>query len=243
MVATIAVSLITPGSVFAGLQPCGSWQQIAPPQFQGADLMMYDVVAFAPDNASGFGLTFAPNGIDPASIILTHWDGVSWQVVDQVDLLNAPIPGIVRGVAAMGGSGPDNLWFAGTFDPAGFVFARPFLAHWDGASWSFEYPSSDGGSPIDIGYVSDNEIYLFGDNATPWVWDGSNLSLFSPFPPVSVGAPTASDAELTAPGAFWIAGHQSADVPPPSGLSLWHWDGGQWSEYLDSDVNFLTGDT
>ena len=222
-------------------QPCGSWVQVAPPTFQGEDLVMIDVVSFGPDNASGFGLTFGPNGIDPTSIILTHWNGVSWQVVNQVDL-DGVLPGIPRGVVAMDGSSENNLWFVGTFDPPGFVFARPFLAHWDGSSWSFEYPDSDGGYMTDIGYVSDSEIYLFGDTVTPWVWDGSGLSFFTPPAPVSIGSETVADAAVLGSDSFWIAGYQAADVSTPNGLSLWNWNGNQWSEILPGDVNFLTGD-
>ena len=234
-----ALTLVLPP---AGAQPCGQWQPVEPPVAHGASLRLVDVVPFAPDNASGFGVTFQPNGSDPASIILTHWDGASWQVVTEVDLLSGVLPGVPRGVAAIDGSGPDNLWLAGTFDPPGFVFARPFLAHWDGSAWTFHYPDSDGGSPVEIAYVSDNLIYLFGGNAGPWVWDGSNLSLFPAFPPVSIGVPVAYDAVLVGSGEFWIGGHQQTDPAFRQSLALWHWDGSQWEEYIDTDVSFLSGE-
>jgi hypothetical protein len=94
-----------------------TWSAVASP----AGVALMGIAAFAPDDVWAVGAT----ATDPIAL---HWDGMAWTDADPP----APTPGETS-LAAVSGSGTDDAWAVGTWDP---IANQTFIEHWDGDAWS-----------------------------------------------------------------------------------------------------------
>jgi hypothetical protein len=163
-----------------------------------------------------------------------HWNGVQWSIID------TPNPGInenylldVEAVAA------NDVWAVGYFRNGPPYASIPFIAHWDGKSWS-QAPAPNTGifsnvlTSVDA--ISANDIWAVGysmeQNAPASQtrtltihWDGSSWSVvpsgfFNQL--TSVSAVSSNDV--------WAVGSNELYI-----ISI-HWDGSSWSEVLLPDI-------
>jgi hypothetical protein len=155
-----------------------------------------------------------------------HWDGKRWSYVKTA----APAGGDSE-LAAVSGSGPDDVWVVG-----GRIYNSQTLAeHWDGTSWHrVHLPSNDGNNSLLLGIatVSPNDAWAVGwtqtetsEDALIEHWDGSSWSIASA--PTAPGSAILQDVvgfsshDLRGVGYYYGAKH-------PRALHE-HYDGSSWS--------------
>ena len=238
----------------SGVDPCGPWEIVPTLQpTDGDSLFLRDVEAFASDDVWAVGsyrrLYAPPFGYETNSWI-QHWDGTSWTQVPSPN--PAPFPGGGSiSLRAVEGSGPNDVWAAGTFKtqaPDGFLGFQVFLVHWDGTSWSqVAAPMTSGGSGQnveDILVIAPDDVWFFGDRvnvadspasrqALALHWDGSSFTYTDvPWDPdlmlLGYGdGHSINDAVAFGPNDIWAVGQaHGSDFSPMA--NIWHWDGSDW---------------
>lgn len=109
------------------------WARVAVPKPQIGPLVstvFTDVAVVAPDDVWAVG-RWSPVPDAPASTLVEHWDGESWQVV-----ATPPLEGWheFRSVSA---NAPDDVWAVGgqTFRAETYLTERALIEHWNGRRW------------------------------------------------------------------------------------------------------------
>lgn len=180
--------------------PCGTPHLVSVPTPQNQDAtLLNDVCAFGSSDLWAVGSRrFTQQGQLHSFAWIVHWDGTRFSEVP------CPNPGIPNlrtwcELRAIGGSGPNDLWAAGSYERPfpnnGHIGPQMLFLHWDGASWSqvpeplpqFTYMASASGTRIEsIVARASNDVWFFGwwpgdqfTAAGPLTvhWDGSNLTV------------------------------------------------------------------
>ncbi len=155
------------------------------------------VAAFAADDVWAVG----GSGGDPLAL---HWDGMTWTDTDAP----TPSPGVAS-FSAVAGSGPDDVWAVGVWDP---ITDQTFIEHWDGMAWSIvpspNPPTSASTSFTGVSVVSATDAWAVGVDG----YDGdaliaryaegeftTALQVRAP-PPITVGDPSSVQGTLTFSG-------------------------------------------
>jgi Regulator of chromosome condensation (RCC1) repeat len=97
--------------------------------------------------------------------LIEHWDGTSWTVVASPDPETGP--GEFDELQAVGGTNPDDLWAVGTFSISenGTTLSALLLVNWNGTTWNFFTPPSEGtsfGEAVTV--VSADDVWAVGDD-------------------------------------------------------------------------------
>ncbi|MDQ3705572.1 MAG: S-layer homology domain-containing protein [Chloroflexota bacterium] len=210
-----------------------TWSNVPLPQL-GDDIgrsSLEDLVAFAPNDIWAIGsqvpeFTFADDG----KPLFLHWDGKMWNVMptDGLDIENTPSTFRGAYIAAMSGTGPDDLWavgFASEYSLSVHVTFHDFtpsifIAHWDGHTWSqMPGPTIDATSAglYDVKALAPDDVWAVGSTTQGCCyyrtlvlhWDGSSWSVVPSFSEGSGGRLLGIDA--LPDGDLWAAGTYSAD--------------------------------
>lgn len=158
-----------------------SWE-VVPSLFVGdASNRFLDVGIVAPDDvwAVGFWNSY---GSAVFHILIAHFDGEEWRVVEVQD---PSVDAQLSGVAAIA---PDDVWAVGDRNDIAGEGQEPLIMHWDGGAWSVSpLPLfSEGPATLeDIAAISPDDIWTVGthtlSDGTPrpllMHWDGTTWSV------------------------------------------------------------------
>jgi hypothetical protein len=243
-----------------------AWSLISTPQPAPCDdchnLALYGVDAIGPNDvwAAGGQVKQAPDGFVGTHILVMHWDGSEWTVMETPVQVGASGDLIWR-VQALA---PDDVWFFGEnlYSPQ-LLLGLAIALHWDGSRFEFidvpvvnfqgTGPTSDNSlhagsalSPDDIWAVG------AGGDGDPIVcelsqihhWDGQTWTHVPSQAPDGCAWHSLYAVEAIASDDVW-AGGESFDGDY-RGLSL-HWNGSAWSEEptpigIADFVSFATDD-
>jgi len=104
-----------------------AWSRYPTP-YPGEESHLYDVVAIAPDDIWGVGITISQQG-DVQGLSM-HWDGASWSVVP---IEHVPGGEVFYSVAA---ASANDVWAVGYQSDPGPGLFQPLVERWDGTSWT-----------------------------------------------------------------------------------------------------------
>ena len=111
-----------------------AWSNVAVPVPAGAGQASFSGV----DDLSASSAWTVGSWEEPGSTmqqtLIQHWNGTAWSIVP------SPNPGGTTSgsndeLSAIAGTGPDDLWAAGSFDIGG-EFNAVLLEHWNGTAWT-----------------------------------------------------------------------------------------------------------
>jgi hypothetical protein len=229
-----AVAAVSPTDVWAVGGLVGSvamhwdgtrWSKFPTP-YPGEESHLYDVVAIAPDDIWGVGVTITYQGnLIPLAM---HWNGTVWRVVP------TPLDGAVfYSVAA---SSANDVWAVGYQDDPGPALFQPLVEHWDGASWTIiPVPWPPPPATINILYgvasVSPGDAWAVGSYTTLqqqaliYHWDGA---VWKPFPIRLPDMNALYSVVAISSNDVWAVGEHDPNFTDYFPLTM-HWDGFQWS--------------
>jgi hypothetical protein len=181
------------------------------------DVASFGDELWAVGSAVGFG---AGSVHGPATVIgLTlHYDGSSWE-----EILAPQIAGSRHELAAVAGTGPDDVWAVGKYKNVAGAF-HGLIYHWDGTSWSHvPNPGDDIGQTFlsDVVAIAPDDVWVVGEQpgaALFMHWDGASWTIAA-----SPTGTTTHIAEAAAIAAndIWAVAAFTQD--------LYHFDGAVWS--------------
>lgn len=192
------------------------WRMVRSPSL-GERSRLYGVSASGPDDVWAVGSTEATIGASPG-ILVEHWDGSSWQIVDAPQFIGSEL----QDVTALSAS---DAWAVGwRFGPE--YQSRGLIEHWDGTRWRVKhapnnphytaFTSVSGSGPDDIWTVGKPHFEH---------WDGSQWSLVSG--PPEGGGYVLQDVSTLSTKAAWAVGSYRVghDYYPLEQF----WDGNAWN--------------
>ncbi|MFI5690953.1 hypothetical protein ACIA58_03855 [Kribbella sp. NPDC051586] len=194
-------------------------------------LRLYGAAAVSARNAWAVG-GYIDNTNDLWSLgaLLEHWDGTSWQIVDNPAMERDGA--YLQSVRALSAS---NIWAVGRqFDSDGTVL--PFAEHFDGTRWRvIDVPSGAApsafygisGSGDDVWAVGSQQLPGSPGLAAPLVehWDGNTWTV-QDLP--DVGNARASSVFAASPTDVWVTADYG--LPHPQSDGFLHWDGKSWTK-------------
>jgi hypothetical protein len=223
------------------------WLRVTAPAITGVQSVLQGVDDLSTTNAWAVGLSGTGSGeinIDQQPLI-EHWNGTAWSVASTPAL---PV-GETGTLTAIGGSGPTDLWAAGTVVPPGGSVIDSLVEHYNGTSWTivpFSIQSACSTDLVDcffsaggVSASSPTDAWIVGNIAQPNPtvnlaahWNGTTWQI--------VTAPALHDGtgaidELTgvtdlSPTNGWASGYEAnangANFHVPYVL---HWNGTAWS--------------
>lgn len=178
---------------------CDSWNLAFSPNPFEEDFLR-GVAAVSASDAWAAGNGFDEFGPDDGPII-ERWNGSSWNIVDTT----LPDEATLTDVSALGA---DDVWAVGS---AFVTTLSPFVAHWDGTSWSsvpVPNPGNLGAALEGVEMLASDDVWAvgwqdgehFGDDQTLVEhWDGTSWTV--------VPSPSPSVAQLSD-----VSGSSSTDV-------------------------------
>lgn len=207
------------------------WSVMSSPNVgQGANILA-DVAVVSESDAWAVGIS-TPNLTSLPKLLIEHWDGAKWSVV------NSPSPGRTSALSSVRAVSSSNVWVAGGY--ANQSASQGLIEHWDGKTWKV-IPNSDPGSTNygfgGLAIVSAKDIWATGSQSSDGGytyqtltehWDGKSWSVVtSPNPggyTNGLGAVTAIDAKDV-----WAVGtYQNSSSSPTVHSLAEHWDGASW---------------
>src|SRR5262249_47277761 len=120
--------------------------------------------------------------VNPASILIEHWDGSRWAVVSGPDLTGGPRLNAVTALAR------DDAWAVGQTG-ARAESSDPLFVHWDGQAWTVAPSPPNAAGRLAIAATATDDIWAAGpsrlrDNTALFThWDGANWTVV-PNPPL-----------------------------------------------------------
>lgn len=206
-----------------------SWRKVPTPAPQDKESLLYDVVALAPDDIWGVGLSQTPTGSDVEALTM-HWDGTAWTIFP---IEPVPSGGIFYSVAA---SSPTDVWAVGYQDDPGPGLFQPLVEHWDGTSWSVVSvpkppPPSNFSILEGVTAVSSDDAWAVGLysyvrwQALLYHWDGEAWTRV-PHRLQAMNALYGVDA--VSANDVWAVGEHDPNFTDYYPMSL-HWDGIRWT--------------
>lgn len=170
--------------------------------------------------AVGTAYQIAPApGFPHNQVLIEHWDGQRWQLVE------APNPGkgaIGNGLVRVAAIAKNDVWAAGTSE------TQPLIEHWNGSTWSSVASLAPSGGLLSISAAGANDVWAVGNNGLIEHWNGHSWhSVPNP-------ASSALNAVLAlAPDDVWVAGYTQASSNDDTLIE--HWNGRNWSVVASPD--------
>lgn len=141
----------------------GSWTQVA----SGTTAPLATIWGSAPDDVWAAG-SYASG---TAASALLHWDGAAWTKVEVPGFTVAA--GSYLTIARIWGSGPSDVWAAGTAYANELSVAA--ILHWDGSAWTRIAAGTANGLHAVWG-AGPNDVWFGGAYGTLLHWDGTSIS-------------------------------------------------------------------
>jgi hypothetical protein len=192
----------------------------------------------SPNNAWAVGTINSSQSLT----LIEHWNGTSWSVVQSPNPVTGT-PGDGDQLTAIAGTGPNDLWAAGsdTLENAGGGQIQLLFEHFNGTSWTAAASPADdeGGIASAIAAVSPDDFWAVGSfsaggsNDLAAHWNGIKWSIASV--PNITSSSTGGLDHLTGvstdgPDDVWASGYaadtnnSNFNVP-----GLLHWNGRTWT--------------
>jgi hypothetical protein len=175
---------------------------------------------------------------------------VTWHVVPSPDVVSATVR-----LAGITGSGPHDLWAAGSAAYGGsYPMTRTVAEHWDGTQWSLVPSPNPGFTEAVFARVvarAGNDVWASGAghsgpaHAEVFVehWDGSQWTVPFDSPVGGNGSRgTLPGLAVLGPDDVWAVGSYTDDLFVEYQL-LVHWDGVQWNTVVTFSPGSLAGVT
>lgn len=168
--------------------------------------------------------------LDDEALVM-RYDGTGWEVFDAPETR-----GDYETIAAVSGTGPDDLWGGGSFYVDRFGDNRPFVVHWDGETWTrVPTPRTLNRSGAEISAI-DAEVpgatWLAGSRRTSRRKSNGFALLrrdhgwrLTVVPNLRGGEGVAA-VDAASPDEAWIGGYRS--VPEVRYPLAFRWDGESW---------------
>jgi hypothetical protein len=215
-----------------------AWTLTLLPQPGGRQAVLSAVDDLAPDNAWAVGDSF-DRGDNQERTLIEHWNGTVWSVVPSPNPA-VGVPGDSDVLTSISGSGPDDLWAAGSDNNDNTATLSLLFEHWDGVRWTaaasptpmFAIQSASG-----ITAIGPDDVWAVGSQFTDGMrtlaahWNGSSWSIVLTPDFSSAGNPQNQLTGVGASGAggVWATGfannvdNHNLDVP-----YVLHWNGSTW---------------
>jgi hypothetical protein len=175
--------------------------------------------------------------------LIEHWNGTSWSVVASPNPVTGT-PGDGDGLTAIAGTGPNDLWAAGTDVTevaSGGGEIQLLFEHWNGTTWTaVASPAGDGGGVASaITAVNPDDFWTVGSfegggsNDLAAHWNGTKWSIMSVpniTTPTTGGLNHLTGVSADGPDDVWASGYaadtsnSNFNVP-----GLLHWNGTTWT--------------
>jgi hypothetical protein len=207
------------------------WSVMSSPNVGHGANILEDVAVLSESDAWAVGIS-TPNSTSLPKLLIEHWDGQKWSVV------NSPSPGRTSALSSVRAVSSSDVWAAGEY--ADQSASQGLIEHWNGKTWKV-IPNSDPGSTNygfgGLAIVSAKDIWAVGAQSSDGGytyqtlterWDGKSWSVVtSPNP----GGYANGFGAATAIGAndVWAVGtyQNSSSFPTVHSLAE-HWDGASW---------------
>ena len=228
-----------------------AWAEVTVPQPKGRQAVLSAVDDLSPDNAWAVGQSGNLNG----RTLIEHWNGTTWSIV--------PSPNPATGVAgdsdelsSVAGSGPDDVWAAGSDLNQNTDTISLLFEHWNGTSWTATAsptPLRSAQFASAITAVSPSDVWAVGEDWTrnqktlSAHWNGTAWSIVATPNLANAGSQNLlTGVSSNGPGDVWASGfahnvdHRNLDVP-----YVLHWTGTAWAmtkvPTVGSDGSLLNG--
>jgi hypothetical protein len=195
----------------------------------------------APDNAWAVGDSFGggSGGNQNGRTLIEHWDGTDWSVVPSPDPA-VGVPGDSDVLTSISGTGPDDLWVAGSDNNESTMTLSLLFEHWNGTTWTaMTSPTPEFAiqTATAITAISPDDVWAVGSQFTDGTrtlaahWNGTIWSIV-PTPNLSsAGTPQnqLTGVSASGPDDVWASGFannvdkHNLDVP-----YIVHWNGTMW---------------
>jgi hypothetical protein len=168
-----------------------AWTAVASPSPPGSLHFADGIVAISSDDV------WAVGSVALTTNLSAHWDGSTWSIVPTPSLHDGISP--LNGLTGVTAAGPDDVWASGT---EGNVdnqnFAKPYMLHWDGTSWTLKLLPNAGGegsklfatvalSPTDVWAVGQTQELNGEIKTLTEQFDGSTWTLVPSPNPGKIG--------------------------------------------------------
>jgi alpha-tubulin suppressor-like RCC1 family protein len=211
-----------------------SWTAPAVPSPAGAgESILNGVDDLGAKDAWAVGTSETAFGTSQRTLI-EHWNGTKWTIVPSPDPETGS--GAFDELNAISGTGPDNLWAAGSFSD-GSDFIALLVEHWNGHTWSFIQPPTELATQFGdaITVISAKNVWVVGDTGSkPTVtahWNGKTWTEpQAPFPQNGNEVNQLTGVSAAGPDDVWASGYSinapgaQSDVP-----YMLHWTGSAWT--------------
>jgi hypothetical protein len=171
--------------------------------------------------------------------LIEHWNGTSWSVVPSPNPVTG-VPGDGDSLSAIAGTGPNDLWAAGSdvVENAGGGEIQLLFEHFDGTTWTaVKSPADDGGGTASsITAVSPDDFWAVGSfsgggsNDLAAHWNGTKWSIVSVPNITTSGLNHLTGVSADGPDDVWASGYaqdvKNANFNVPG---LIHWNGTSWT--------------
>lgn len=218
-----------------------TWTDLTVPQPSGRQAIFSAVDDLSPDNAWAVGESFA-DGTDEnleGRTLIEHWNGTAWSIVPSPNPATG-VPGDEDSLSSVTGTGPNDLWAAGSDLNQNTQTLSLLFEHWNGTAWTAAAsPTPLGSSQLASGItaISPTDVWAVGED-----WTGNQKTLSAHWNGTAwsiVATPNLANASsqnlltgVSANGAgqVWASGyahnvgHTNLDVP-----YVLHWTGAGWT--------------
>ena len=215
-----------------------AWRLTDVPQRAGQQAVLSGVDDLSPDNAWAVGDSFAGDPGEGLTLI-EHWNGTKWSIV--------PSPNPATGVggdsdvlASISGTGPDDLWAAGSENDEDTSTLSVLVEHWDGTKWTVaKSPTPMFASQIAaaITVISPDDVWVVGEQFTDSMrtlaahWNGTAWSIVRTPDLSSAGTPQNELTGVSAVGSDDVFASGFANNVDKHNLDVpyvLHWNGTTW---------------
>jgi hypothetical protein len=189
-----------------------AWTVVATPHVPGS--VLTGVADISPTDAYAIG-----GGAEAL-----HWDGTAWSAF-AVPAPGGATPALLSAVAA---GSPGNVWIAGQYFDTAKDASEPFIAHFNGKTWSPGKVRANGAEFFGLTVISRSDAWAVGNNlngkAITANWTGHSWQVVpNPASGLLLGV------TATGPGNVTAVGHNTTVNGPTAGIIL-SWNGSAWTK-------------
>jgi len=217
-----------------------SWTSATVPVPAGQQAVLNAVDDLGPSNAWAVGTSFGGGvGATPAGVtLIEHWNGTSWSIVPSPNPA-AGVSGDTDVLNAISGTGPSDLWVAGSDLNEATDTISLLFEHWNGTAWTaVASPTPEGSAEFASGItaISPTNVWAVGTDETDGLtdvsahWNGHAWSIV-PTPEITSAHDqnALTGVSSDGPSNVWASGFadnvdgQNLRVP-----FVLHWNGTRW---------------
>jgi hypothetical protein len=187
-----------------------AWAVVATPHVPGS--VLTSVADISPTDAYAIGQSEA-----------LFWNGTTWQPIS----VPTPGGGQLAFLSAVAAGSASNVWIAGQYFDSAKGADEPFIAHFNGKTWSAGHVPANGADFFGLTVINRTDAWAVGNNlngkAFTENWTGHGWQVV-PNPAKGLLLSVTG----TAPGNVTAVGHNTTSNGPTKGIIL-SWNGSAWT--------------